>query len=103
MSIRGFAAATQEGKEVAAPVRHLESEHVAIEFHRPGHVGRVKRNVAELARHNSGVGAVVLGKRIVREHLDAGALGIGEHDRLRDAGGDVAAGLAFEPGLGQAC
>jgi hypothetical protein len=63
----------------------------------------VKRDVAELARHDSGVGAVVLGERIVREDLDAGAFGIGEHERLRDAGGDVAAGLGFESGLGQAC
>jgi hypothetical protein len=63
----------------------------------------VKRDVAELARHDAGVGAVILGEGIVREDLDAGALGIGEHDRLRDAGGDVAAGLGFESGLGQTC
>ena len=29
------AAAAQEGEEVAAPVRHPEAEHVAVEFHRP--------------------------------------------------------------------
>jgi hypothetical protein len=81
-------------------LRQFEPEHVAIEFHGAGHVGRVKRDVAELARHDPGVGAVVLGERVIREDLYAGALGVGEHDRLRDAGGDVAARLGFEPGLG---
>jgi hypothetical protein len=98
-----IAAATQEGEEIAAPVRHLEPEYVTIELHGPGHVGRMKRNVAELARHHSGVDAVVLGERVIREDLDAGPFGIGEHDRLRDARSDVAALLGFKPGLGQAC
>ena len=84
------AAAAQEGEEIAAPVRHFESEHVAIKLHRRCDVGRVKGDVAELARHDAGIGVVILGEGVVGEDFDAGALRIGEHDRLRDSGCDAA-------------
>ena len=95
------AAAAQEGEEVAAPVRHFESEHVAIKLHGCCDVGRMKGNMAELARHDAGIAVVILGERAVGEDFEAGALRIGEHDRLRDAGRDAAPPLGFDPRLRQ--
>ena len=97
-----IAAATQEGEEIAAPVRDLESEHVAVELHGPRHVGGMEGDVSQLARHDAGIAVVVLGKAVVGEDFDAGAFGIGEHDGSCDAGRDVAPRLRLDPGLGQA-
>src|SRR6516165_5976937 len=50
-----IAAAAQKGEEIAAPVRHFESEHVAIKLYGRCDVGRMKGNMAELARHDAGI------------------------------------------------
>jgi hypothetical protein len=96
-----IAAAAQEGEEIAAPIRHFESEHVAIKLHGRCDVGRMKGDVTELARHDAGVAIVILGEGVVGKDFDARPLGIGEHDRLRDAGRDAAAPLGFDSGLRQ--
>src|SRR5262245_9685591 len=95
------AAAAQEGEEIAAPVRDFESEHVAIKLHGRCGVGRVKGDVAELARYSAGIAVVILGERVVGKDFEAGAFRIGEHDRLRDSGRDAAAPLGFDPRLRQ--
>src|SRR5262249_28119630 len=80
-----IAAAAQEGEEIAAPIRHFESEH-AIKLHGRCDVGRMKGDVTELARHDAGVAIVILGEGEVGKDCDARPLGIGEHDRLRMPG-----------------
>src|SRR5262249_46783808 len=46
-----IAAATQEGEEIASPIRDAETEHVTIELHHAGDVRALIGDVAELERH----------------------------------------------------
>src|SRR5262249_44568269 len=91
-----IAAATQEGEEIASPIRDAETEHVTIELHHAGDVRALIGDVAELERHHTREIVVVLREGRVPEDFQCSALRILEGQRLANARRDIVPPLAFD-------
>ena len=93
--------AAHEHEVVADPVGNLEAEHVGVEVHGLGEVGREIGDMAELDDGDA-LGGLLVGERVpCREQLDLGALRVGEFQHVGDAGRRIVAALAANAVLGQ--
>src|SRR5258708_9618461 len=87
--------AAQEDKVVLDPVRHPETQYVAVEF---GHCLRILHEVGDVTELKwAGAEYLVVGAEVLPfvEELNRGAFGIVEGQHLADARNDIAAHLAL--------